>query len=166
MPQTAAHRRASAPPPAGGAVRHGPLVVTDNAAVFKAAPVDRIYLIRVGVPATDGKRVLQDLKLTESTAWIAGALSTFNKRVRDGKTLPEAASERLVGLARLVGQVEAMVRESGDPTGFDAVDWTSQWLHTPLPALGGKKPMEFMDTMEGQGIVSDTLARIASGAFA
>ena len=42
----------------------------------------------------------------------------------------------------------------------------SHWLNGPLPALGGARPIDLMDTMEGQALVSATLARIQSGAYA
>jgi len=39
--------------------------------------------------------------------------------------------------ARLIGQVQAMVEQSGNPEGFDAAHWLGAWLDEPLPALGG-----------------------------
>ena len=69
-------------------------------------------------------------------------------------------------MARLVGQVQAMVNESGDPTAFNAAEWVARWLEDPLAALGGQRPAELIDTAEGQAIVSNLLARIQSGAFA
>ena len=59
-----------------------------------------------------------------------------------------------------------MVEESGDPQGFDAAAWLSTWIEEPLPALGGARPVDIMDTMEGQALVSTLLAQIQSGAYA
>lgn len=59
-----------------------------------------------------------------------------------------------------------MVSESGDPEGFDAAHWVSDWLNTPLPALGGHHPATYMDTAEGQKLVSNLLAMVQSGAYA
>ncbi|MEO9190059.1 MAG: MbcA/ParS/Xre antitoxin family protein [Acetobacteraceae bacterium] len=42
----------------------------------------------------------------------------------------------------------------------------SHWLNDPLPALGGARPIDLMDTMEGQTLVSTTLAQLQSGAYA
>ena len=36
----------------------------------------------------------------------------------------------------------------------------------PVPALGGARPIDLMDTMEGQALVSTTLAQLQSGAYA
>ena len=59
-----------------------------------------------------------------------------------------------------------MVKESGDPEGFNAAEWLSRWLREPLPALGGQMPIKLLDTMAGQALVSQALSRIQSGAYA
>ena len=77
-----------------------------------------------------------------------------------------AESERVIGMVRLVGQVEAMIQESDDPAGFDATSWMSRWLQEPLPSLAGARPIELMDIMEGQALVSTVLAQVQTGAYA
>ena len=69
-------------------------------------------------------------------------------------------------LVKLVGQIEAMVEESGNPDRFDAPEWLSRWLREPLPALGGDKPINLLDTMEGQALVSRALAQMQTCAYA
>jgi uncharacterized protein (DUF2384 family) len=69
-------------------------------------------------------------------------------------------------MVRLVGQVQAMVNESGNPKGFDAAKWLAQWMEQPIPALGGKNPASMMDTAEGQAVVSSLLAKMQTGAYA
>lgn len=59
-----------------------------------------------------------------------------------------------------------MVRESGNADQFDAAKWVSNWLTAPLPALGGQTPASYMDTFEGQKLVSNLLAQAQSGAYA
>ena len=92
--------------------------------------------------------------------------ATVNKKAKNGEALSPGESERVVGFARLVGQLEAMIQESGDPAGFDARAWMARWLTEPLPAFGGARPADFIDTMEGQALVSAALARMQSGAYA
>ena len=70
------------------------------------------------------------------------------------------------GVEYLIGQVENMARESGAPKEFDAAIWLSHWLHAPLPALGNRTPASYMDTVEGQKLVSNILAMGQSGAYA
>ena len=137
-------------------------------AVYRASPLERISMIKRGVRATDAKHVIADLDLAQSTTLKALNLSqaTVNKKAKQGQSLTADESERVIGLARLVGQLEAIVQESGNAAGFDATAWMARWLHEPLAALGGVRPIDLMDTMEGQGAVSTALAQMQSGAYA
>ena len=67
---------------------------------------------------------------------------------------------------QLLGQVQRIIDESGDPAGFDAKAWLTEWLDRPLPAFGGAKPRELMATVEGQQLVSQAIAQMQSGAYA
>ncbi|WP_293880590.1 MbcA/ParS/Xre antitoxin family protein, partial [Sphingomonas sp.] len=71
-----------------------------------------------------------------------------------------------LGLAELLGQVEAMVEESGSPEGFDAGAWLTNWLRRPVQALGGAKPIEYLDTIKGQMLVAKLLLQMQTGAYA
>lgn len=134
---------------------------------FGATPLERIDMIRRGIPAADAKRLFADL-MGQTAALKALRLpaATVNKKAKQGATLSPEESERVIGFAKLLGQVESMVDESGDPTGFDAAAWLTRWLTDPLPAFGGLRPADFVDTMEGQAMVSAMLARMQSGAYA
>lgn len=66
---------------------------------------------------------------------------------------------------RLLEQVGEMVRQSGDPAGFDAAAWLPRWLSEPLPALGGARPIDLLNTAEGEAQVCTILARMQSGAY-
>lgn len=71
-----------------------------------------------------------------------------------------------LALPHLVGQLEAMIAESGDGSDFDAYAWMTRWLMEPLPALGHRRPADLLDTEEGRGLVSAALAQTQSGAYA
>jgi putative toxin-antitoxin system antitoxin component (TIGR02293 family) len=136
--------------------------------LFRAEPRARIKMVKAGLPATIAKQVISDLDMRGADAAEAldVPISTINRKAKNHDVLSRDESERFIGLARLIGQVQAMVEESGDPAGFDAQGWTARWLAEPLPALGGERPVDYMDTMEGQALVSGLLARIQSGAYA
>ena len=76
-------------------------------------------------------------------------------------------AEREVALAvvRLIDQVEQIVRESGDPDGFNAEQWVAQFLDAPSPALGGRRPRDFMETSDGRTVVAALVAQMQSGAY-
>jgi uncharacterized protein (DUF2384 family) len=57
-------------------------------------------------------------------------------------------------------------KECGDPTDFDAGAWTGHWLKRAIPALGGKRPIEFLNTVAGLQLLSDLLQRNVSGSYA
>lgn len=75
-------------------------------------------------------------------------------------------SERVLGVETLIGMVQSMVEQSGDPIGFDAARWLANWLSEPLPALTGATPASYMDTFEGQKLVAELLSMSQSGAYA
>lgn len=145
-----------------------PMEATDYLALYQAPSVDRIRLIKHGVPALDAKRILSSPGLTQ--AMLFGALNlsvaTVNRKALQAKMLSPEESERVIGFAKLIGQIEAMTAGADGAEGFDAAAWLFQWISEPLPAFGGKKPIDFLDTMEGQALVSNTLAQIQSGAYA
>lgn len=137
-------------------------------ALYRASPVDRIGFIKRGVAARDLKRFIAAMHVDQKVMFDALNLktATVNKKAASNQALSVEDSERVLGLAKLVGQLEDMVEESGDAGGFNAPEWLSSWLRQPLPALGGVNPIDLLDTMEGQALVSRTLAQIQSGAFA
>lgn len=136
--------------------------------VYTASPEDRIRMIRLGMPAAEAKRLGQVLGVEQKSFYHALGLktATINRKIAQSEQLSSDESERLLGLAKLIGQVEVLVAEAGDPEGFNAAEWISRWLREPLPALGGTAPIDLLDTMEGQALVSEALARIQGGAYA
>jgi putative toxin-antitoxin system antitoxin component (TIGR02293 family) len=136
--------------------------------VYRAEPLTRIAIVKDGLPADYLDKLARRLNMTKDrllpTLGIAPA--TVSRKVREARPLSTDDSARALGMARLIGQVEAMVQESGDPTGFDAAKWLARWLQEPLAALNGRPPSTLMDTAEGQAMVSNLLARMQSGAYA
>ncbi|HTU54327.1 MAG TPA: antitoxin Xre/MbcA/ParS toxin-binding domain-containing protein [Acetobacteraceae bacterium] len=135
--------------------------------VYRASPLERISWIKEGIPAAEAKRLFVDLPIGQGVGFKALNLpvATVNKKAKRGDLLSREESERVVGFARLVGQVEAMIQESGNPIDFDARAWMARWLAEPLPAFGGARPADLIDTMEGQSLVSSALAMLQSGAY-
>lgn len=136
--------------------------------VYRVEPIDRIRLIREGVPARYIKVISDSMGITKDTLFKFLNLpkSTIDKKSVANQVLPIDQGERLIGMAKLVGQVESIVAESGNPEGFNAAKWVAQWLEKPSPALGGEKPSAFLDTVSGQEMISDLLAKIQTGAYA
>lgn len=136
--------------------------------LFQASPADRIARIRAGVPATalHDTAARMGVSKTGILTWLKLPRSTVNRHLKAEQVLPTAFTERILGLQQLIGQVEVMVGESGDPAGFDAAHWVAEWLEQPLPALNNSTPADYLDTMQGQMLVASLLAGMQSGAFA
>jgi putative toxin-antitoxin system antitoxin component (TIGR02293 family) len=125
-------------------------------------------MIKQGLPARFIDELSQQMRMPKERLLpaLGMAQATVSRKVRESKPLSSDESERALGMARLVGQVESMVQESGSPEHFNAAQWVALWLEEPLAALGGQRPADLIDTAEGQAIVSNLLARMQSGAYA
>lgn len=132
---------------------------------FHATPIERVRLIKAGLPAAAVKEIWADF--TPSSGIIFESLRISRASIvtgaARGQVLPTAPSERILGLLALVGQVEAMARPA---EGFRAPKWMAAWLTEPAPALGGQRPAAFLDTMEGRSLLSSLLAQMQSSAYA
>lgn len=137
-------------------------------ALYYTSGLDLVRIIRSGVPATTLVSIVHKMDIPKERLYESLRLprSTMDRKIKNKSKLSVEHSERVIGLERLIGQVEAMVAESGNPEGFNASQWVGEWLEHPLQALGGAKPGDFMDTMEGQELISKLLAQSQSGAYA
>jgi putative toxin-antitoxin system antitoxin component (TIGR02293 family) len=137
-------------------------------AVYQAGPQERIAAIREGVPArrVDALARLMHVSKESLVAVLGLSRATQGRKARAGTVLAPEESERVLGIEALIGQAQAMVQEAGDPAQFDAPRWMARWMHAPLPALGGRTPASYFDTVEGQKLVSRLLAMMRGGAYA
>ena len=154
-----------------GAQRPPRLGSADFRKLYLAEPLARAALVKEGAPASllpapAAARAVPKERLYET---IGGARATADRKLRADARLDPDATERALGLARLLGQVEQMLAESGDPeqaADFDAAAWVADFLGRPHPALGGRRPGDLMDTADGRGVVSALVAQMQSGAYA
>ncbi len=136
--------------------------------LYRIDPHARIAAIRKGIPASLVGELSSTMGMSKELLLVSLGLSraTISRKEKDQTALSKDESERVLGVATLIGKVQAMVEESGDPIGFDAAHWVADWLTKPLPALGGATPASYMDTFEGQKLVAELLSMSQSGAYA
>lgn len=136
--------------------------------LYRASIGERVELIRQGVPAHQVDELADAMCVTrERLSDILNLPRTsVRRKIRQGIRLSTAQSERVIGLACLMGQVAAMLEHSGDLKGFDVARWVGEWLERPVPALGGGRPADYMDTLTGQELVSSLIVQSQVGAFA
>jgi uncharacterized protein (DUF2384 family) len=143
----------------------------DFARLYQTTAVERIGLIRNGVSAADFKTFVGTLDIQQEKVFtmLDIATATVNRKASRNEALSREDSEKVVGMAKLIGQVETMLAESGDPAlmqDFDAAKWLAHWMEEPIPALGGASASEYMDTIEGQDMISKLLAMMQTGTYA
>jgi putative toxin-antitoxin system antitoxin component (TIGR02293 family) len=154
--------------PAERAASRTPRTIRDFVGIYQADPMQRIELIKSGIGADGLIDLATSLHTTKDQLFKRLGLprATVDRKARNKQNLSQEQSERVVGLMKLVGQVRTMVEQSGDPTKFDAAQWIGEWLERPNGALGGIRPAELMDTVEGQELIAGLLAKMQSGAYA
>lgn len=136
--------------------------------IFTMPSLDRADLVRGGAPSIMVNVISKEMAITkERFVHIVGLpRATVTRKIANKAALSADESERLVGLARLIGQVQAAVDEAGASEGFNPAKWFGEWIAQPLPALGGRRPDELLDTADGRELVSRLLAQMQSGAYA
>jgi putative toxin-antitoxin system antitoxin component (TIGR02293 family) len=136
--------------------------------IVRFNPQDRIAIIRQGIPAASIGSLSSRMGMSKETLLASLGLprATISRKEKDATVLSKDETERVLGFETLIGIVEDMVDESGNPSGFDAARWLAGWMTRPLPALAGATPASYMDTFEGQKLVAGLLAMMQSGAYA
>jgi Uncharacterized conserved protein len=137
--------------------------------LYAASPVERIALVKTGISAALITRLADRMAISRQRLYgmLGMARATIDRKISAGVRLDVHESEAALGMARLIGQVEQMLMQSGsagDET--DAAKWLAAWLEQPLPALGKKPPATFMDTEEGRRMIAGLLSQMQSGAYA
>ncbi len=122
--------------------RHPVSPVSAHTTFFRAEPIQRINMIKQGTLASEANRILSDFCVTGAAAESALkiSVSSMDRRTGSRDRLPPAESERVLGAARLVGQLQNIMEEFGNPQVFSATAWLSRWQSERLPALGGVRP--------------------------
>lgn len=146
---------------------HRPLAAPAGA--FHLSAIERARLVKQGLPARAVQEMSAAMGLPRDQFMRAVGLarSTVERKIAARGQLSEPESEKLVGLSRLIGQVDAMVRQSGEPPAhFSAARWFSAWMAEPVAALGGACPQELLDTADGREALGNLLLQMQNGVYA
>lgn len=129
---------------------------------------DDAVLVTHGMKPWVIKRVASDLNI-EISRFVDSlkiSRSTYHRKIKNASSLNVYESERVLGVAKLVGQVKAMLADNEAAEGFDAAAWVGNWLEEPLPALGNRKPIEWMESSSGREFVLQLLVQAQTGSYA
>ena len=137
------------------------------AALYQMAPPMRVQMVREGAPPDFLKTLSSRTGIARETIYTALGLapSTMKRKLSRHQPLSPDESERALGVARLIGQVETILEQSSSAENFDAAAWLGRWLQRPNPALDGARPVDYLDTADGRQMIADLLARMQSGAY-
>jgi putative toxin-antitoxin system antitoxin component (TIGR02293 family) len=155
----------------GSNMPNAPFDVLDFRKAYHSSSGDRIQVIKAGVSAKKVYALAIALKISQDVMMkrLGLSKSTVSRKAQADDTLTADQSERVLGMAKLLGLVQTIVDESGDSDlakDFDAAAWLEAWLSQPNPALGGALPSTYLDTHEGQEILGTLIAQMQSGAYA
>jgi putative toxin-antitoxin system antitoxin component (TIGR02293 family) len=136
--------------------------------LFALPPLRRIQLVKGGIQAKWFVKVSGRMGMPKDRLYrtIGVAKATVTRKSRGNAKLDKNESERALAMMVLLGQVESMIAGSGAGADFNAATWTANWLDSPQPALGGRRPGDLIDTSDGRALVSSLLAQMQSGAYA
>lgn len=134
---------------------------------YKMDVAAKIQVIRSGIPAYRVGELASVMAIPAEVLMTTLGLSfsAIHRKIRAAQLLSPGETERVMGMQALIGQVQSMI-DLEKASNFDAAKWLSNWLATPLPALGNATPASFLDTVEGQKYVGKLLEVIRSGAYA
>jgi putative toxin-antitoxin system antitoxin component (TIGR02293 family) len=142
------------------------------ATIAAQSPSENSEVVRRGVPAEFVRRLADDLAIDQSmlTDHMGIARSTFSRKLKNAEALSNGDGAIALGVARIIGEVDRILRESGDPEqmgeSFHVAEWTGQWLKQPVMALGNRRPLDYLDNAFGQETVLQLIRQMQSGAFA
>jgi putative toxin-antitoxin system antitoxin component (TIGR02293 family) len=152
--------------PAGAGSKF-PIAIKSYSGVYSASAGTRIEIIKGGVKAGFVSQLAEAMDTSKEAllSHLGLARATVDRKIREDKPLSQDEAQRVIGMAKLIGLVETMAERTTGGEDFEAAKWLAKWVEQPLPALGGRKPAEYLDTAEGQELVANTLQRMESGAY-
>lgn len=137
--------------------------------IRRATPLQLVEAERSGVKARLVKDLANEMKIPVGRfyAMLDVPKATIEAKVARDEVVGGAGGQRALAMVRLLGQAHDIVSHSTAPgaAGFDTAEWLGEWIETPQPALGGRKPSDLLDTPTGFEIVSRTLGALESGSY-
>lgn len=150
----------------------GPGLELSYVAIATHSASENSDIVRRGIRADFVKQLATDLEIDQSmlTDHMGIARSTFSRKLKNDELLSTGDGAIALGVARIVGEVDRILRESGDPEqmgeDFHVAEWTGHWLRQPVKALGNRRPLDYLDNAFGQETVLQLIRQMQSGAYA
>jgi putative toxin-antitoxin system antitoxin component (TIGR02293 family) len=122
-----------------------------------STPFSRIERVRAGLPykALESLQEAAGLNQVEVAAVVGITERTFTRRKQEGRLTP-TESDRVDRIARLLELATKVLEDEEN---------ARTWVHRPNRGLGGKTPLELLDTDLGVRVVENVLMRIEYGTY-
>lgn len=118
---------------------------------------DLMHLIEQGVPKATIRYLADSLGIEPKELVEYLPVTPRNlQRYQDKDLLSDSVSDHIVALAELFEHGEDALGK----------DYFRDWLHGSILALGNRRPVDFLKTHKGIGIVDREIGRIEHGIFA
>lgn len=138
---------------------------TENAILAQAGlspadlqnPARYISSIRAGLAGSVVRSLIEALHMPRMV--VSGILNVDESNIARLYQRPRvsvAQSESIMDTTRLMLKAVKV---------FASQELATQWLQTPIPALGNARPYDLMDTFEGRKWIDQVLGNIESGEF-
>lgn len=118
---------------------------------------DMMQLIEQGVPKATIRYLAESLGIEPKELMQYLPVTPRNlQRYEDSDRLSDTVSDHIVALAELFEHGEDALGKA----------YFRDWLHGSIVALGNRRPVDFLKTHKGIGIIDRELGRIEHGIFA
>ena len=118
---------------------------------------DMLGAIRSGLPFAALEAIIEKLQLNigEAAAVLRIPERTLARRKKEKRLLPDE-SDRVIRLARVYAHAVEV---------FETEEGATDWFEDPIRALGGRRPLDLLDTDMGVQRVDAVLTRIQYGVY-
>ena len=115
-----------------------------------------IRAVRKGISGKVVKQAVNVVGQRDLFVRLVGVSPGNLHRVYQRSSLSATQSEALLDALRVFYRAS---------TALGGLDIAHEWLETPLPAMGGQRPLDFCDTFSGRRLVQQAIAKIEHGEF-
>jgi putative toxin-antitoxin system antitoxin component (TIGR02293 family) len=130
---------------------------TNVAAIAALSPLEQIATIREGIAADVFDQLAVALGVGKEALARKLNINAQTLRKRKSRVLSADEAEKSLRVARVFTMATEVLESEED---------ARQWLNEPVPALGGKRPIDLLDTDVGAQEVTNLLGAIKWGMYA
>ncbi len=133
-------------------------------------PARQIAAERSGLPSSEVRELARLLHWSDALMLrvIDVPPASWTRKKSQDAAINGAPGFAALTLRALLDRAQEVVQATVAPDRVDSVDvgqWLGEWLQTPMPALGGKCPIDLLDVPAGQAVVLRLLGSLDSGAY-